>query len=132
MKMIVLNLKQSLETAAPTDEEVLENAMLTIKDPEPYVEEEIFDMEFGFEVTSADVDVASGQLVASRTLIFKLSIQDEAAAMAWLAQEGLIREGEEFSAADWPSALSYLIGDYEGSFVGDDMVQYETSVAIVD
>ena len=28
-------------------------------------------------------------------------------------------------------AVSNLIGDYEGSFVGDDMVEFENSVAIV-
>lgn len=131
-KQIVLNLNQSLETAAPTDDEALESAILTIKDPEPYVEEEAFDMEFHFEVKSADVTVVDGRLVASRELVFTLNIQDEAATRTWLLQGGLLRQHEELSDADWPIAISHLMGDYEGSFVGDDMVQFETSVALAD
>lgn len=129
-KQIVLNLNQSLETTGPRDDEALESAVLTIKDPEPYVEEEAFDMEFHFEVKSADVEVAEGRLIASRSLVFTLEIKDEVAARAWLLQGGLLRENEDLSNADWPIVISHLIGDYEGAFVGDDMVQFETSVAI--
>lgn len=131
MTKIMLLIKQSLEAAAPADEEVLEDAILTIKDPEPYVVEEAFEMHFHFEVKSADVHIDDGKLAASRELEFTLDIQDEDAATTWLLQEGFIEEGEGLANADWSMAVSNLIGDYEGSFVGDDMVEFENSVAIV-
>jgi len=127
---IVLHLSQRLETYVPSNEEALENAVLTIEDPDPYIAEEAFDMAFRFEVKNTDIEVTGGRLIAQRKLMFILDIEDEVAARTWLLRGGLLKENEELSNADWPIAISQLIGDYEGSFVGDEMVQFETSVAI--
>lgn len=132
MQKIVLSVSQSLETVAPSDKDDIENAVLTIEDPEPYLEEEAFEMEFHSDVKSADAQVKDGQLIATRELVFSLNILDEAAASEWLCDEQLLKEGEGLLDADWTTAISHLVGDYEGAFIADDMVNFETSVSVVD
>lgn len=132
MQKIVLSIKQSLETVAPSDKDDIENAVLTIEDPEPYLEEEAFEMEFHSEIKTADVQVKDGHLIATRELMFTLKIIDEAAASAWLCEEQLLKEGDGLLDADWTTAISHLVGDYEGAFIADDMVNFDTSVNVVE
>ena len=124
-----IRVTQSLKAQAPSDSEELDNAVLTIKNTEPYVLDA--PMSLDCEIKTIEVMISDRVISATRELIFSLSTDDDEALQEWLVDEGLLEAGRDLNSVDWASATSQLIGDYEGSFVGDDMVNFETDTIAI-
>ena len=121
---ILCTIRQSLKTglAATLDEQELEDAIETIKDPEPYLMDEApGGLTFEWKLKSAEVSVEGGTLAATRVLLFTFVVTDRSAYDEWCKSNGLDHEDNLF--------LSHLLGDYQGSFVGDEMVDFDNQVS---
>ena len=55
MPSLVIEVEQNLDTASPADKGELDDAIETIKDPDPYLSEEPFEISFSFSVDKAEV-----------------------------------------------------------------------------
>ena len=110
--------------------------MYTIKDPEPYLSEEPFEIDLSFSVDKAKVSLADGRLVASRIIKIILNFDDPEEVSNWLVDEG-ISEAEAsdehdmvFGSIDAERLATTLIGDFEGSAVGDEMVDFASKYTV--
>jgi len=121
---IICTVRQSLETglAATLDEQELEDAIETIKDPDPcLVGEAPEGLSFEYKIKSAEATVEGGTLSATRELLFTFVVTDQSAYDEWCKSNDVDHESDAF--------LSHLLEDYEGSFVGDDMVDFDNQVS---
>lgn len=94
--------------------------LLCHKSPDPYVSDDSFPGEMKCrmeECTAVENDGATGFYSLRRTLIFEFTWEDQEAMSEW-------EEGN--TATDDALLPSYVAGDYEGIFVGDDMRDYAT------
>ena len=83
---IVCSVQQSLETglAATLDEQELEDAIETIKDPDPcLVGEAPEGLSFEYKLKSAEVTVEGGTLAATRELLFTFLVTNQSAYDEW-------------------------------------------------
>ena len=136
MPSLVIEVQQTLDTAAPADKGELNDAVDTIKNPDPYLSEEPFEIGFGFSVEKAEVNSADGRLVASRLIKFVLSFDDPEEAANWLVDEG-VSDAEDsddqdavFGSIDAERLATTLIGDFEGSSVGDEIVDFASEYSV--
>ena len=125
-----------LNTEVPADKDELNDAVDTIKEPEPYLSEEPFEIGFSFSVDKAEVTLAEGRLVASRVIKLLLTFDDPEEVSNWLVDEG-ISETEDaddqnsvFGSIDAECLATTLIGDFEGSSVGDEMVNFASEYSV--
>lgn len=136
MPSLVIEVEQTLNTEAPADKDELNDAVDTIKDPEPYLCEEPFEIGFSFSVDKAEVTLADGRLVASRIIKLVLTFDDPEEVSNWLVDEG-ISETEDsddqdavFGSIDAERLATTLIGDFEGSSVGDEIVDFASEYSV--
>ena len=133
---MVIEVQQTLDTASPADKGELDDAIETIKNPDPYLSEEPFEINFSFSVDKAEVGKEGGRLTASRTIKFVLSFEDPEEAANWLVEEGVSEadesddQGAVFNAIDAERLATTLIGDFEGSSVGDEMVDFVSEYSV--
>lgn len=136
MPCLLIRVEQTLSTSAPADEGQIADALETIKDPEPYLNDEPFEIDFGFSVDKIEAAVDGGEIRANRILTFRFAFEDADEAATWLVDEG-ISEAESaddpnqvFESIDPERLATTLIGDFEGSTIGDDMVDYEAEYSV--
>ncbi len=136
MPSLVIEVEQTLDTASPADKGELDDAIETIKNPDPYLSEEPFEISFSFSVDKAEVSTEDGRLTASRSIKFVLTFEDPEEAGNWLVDEG-VSEAEDsddqsavFVAIDAERLATTLIGDFEGSSVGDEMVDFASEYSV--
>jgi hypothetical protein len=133
---LVIEVEQTLDTASPSDKGELDDAIETIKNPDPYLSEEPFEISFDFSVDKAEVSTEGGRLIASRAIKFVLTFEDPEEAASWLVDEG-VSEAEDsdhqvavFGTIDAERLATTLIGDFEGSSVGDEMVDFASEYSV--
>ena len=116
---------QTLRTQFPTNlsSDEVEDAVAGIEDPDPCL---VSDAPEGLVLTwsleSSEVTVENGWLAATRTIGFVLQVHNPVAFRAWCESEGLATGSERLP--------SYLIEDFEGSYIGDDMVDYTSATEV--
>jgi hypothetical protein len=136
MPSLVIEVEQTLDTASPADKGELDDAIETIKNPDPYLSEEPFDINFSFSVDKAEVRTEGGRLTASRSIKFVLTFEDPEEAANWLVDEGVSEaedsddQGAVFGAIDAERLATTLIGDFEGSSVGDEIVDFASEYSV--
>ena len=136
MPSLVIEVEQTLNAEAPIDKDELNDAVDTIKEPEPYLTDEPFEIDFSFSVDKAEVTSADGRLVASRIIKLVLTFDKTEEASNWLLDEG-ISEAEAsddqdsvFGLIDAERLATSLIGDFEGSSVGNEMVDFASEYSV--
>ena len=121
---IICTVQQALKTdlVATLDEQELDDAIKTINDPDPcLVDEAPEGLSFEYKLKSAKVTVEGGTLAATRELLFTFSVANQSAYDEWCKSNDVDHESDTF--------LSHLLEEYEGSFIGDDMVDYDNQVS---
>lgn len=136
MAKLVILVEQELEVAAPLEPEVLEDAIGTIKDPEPYIDDEPCEINFRAVVVTADVTIDSGILRVHRALTFSFEFNDVEAFVEWVLDECM----SEVKDKSNPNEVLYsvyadmlctrIVCDYEGSFIDDTMKDYTNSYSL--
>ncbi len=136
MPCLLIRVEQTLSTTAPADEGQLADSLETIKDPEPYLNDEPFEIDFSFSIDKIEAVVDGGEIRANRILTFRLAFKDAGEAATWLIDEG-ISEAESaddlnqaFQSIDPERLATTLVGDFEGSTIGDEMVDYEAEYSV--
>ena len=136
MPCLLIRVEQTLSTTAPDDDEQLADALETIKDPEPYLNDEPFEIDFGFSVDKIEAAVDGGEIRANRILTIRFAFEEADEAATWLIDEG-ISEAESaddlnqvFQSIDPKRLATILVGDFEGSTIGDEMVDYEAEYSV--
>ena len=136
MPCLLIRIEQTLSTTAPADEGQLSDALETIKDPEPYLNDEPFEINFGFSVDKIEAAVDGGEIRANRILTFRFAFEDADEAATWLVDEA-ISEAESaddleqvFQSVDPERLATTLVGDFEGSTIGDEIVDYEAEYSV--
>lgn len=136
MPSLVIGVEQTLDTTAPSDKDELNDAVDTIKNPDPYLSEEPFEIRFDFSVDKAEVNSAEGRIVASRVIKFVLSFDAPEEAANWLVDEGVSDTEDSddqdavFGSIDAERLATTLIGDFEGSSVGDEIVDFASEYSV--
>lgn len=121
---------EALSTTAPHDDEQLADALETVKDSEQYLNDEPFEIDFGFSAHKIGAAVDGGEIRANRILTFRFAFEDADEAATWLIDEG-ISEAENaadlnqvFQSIDSERLATTLVGDFEGSTISDEMIDY--------
>ena len=105
-------------------DEDIDDAVSTIEDPDPcLVAEAPAGLALTWKLTSCAVSHEGGVLSARRTLEFTLQIDDPTAFEDWCHGEGLQRDSERVPF--------YLFEDFEGSTIGDEMVDYDSATDVM-
>ena len=137
MTKITIDVSQELETPAPVGDEALQDAIDTIKDPDPYLDDEPCEICFEYEIIKADAFIEAGNIKASRTIRFTFSTAEDQALAEWILDEYMseVKDGtkpQEVIASLYPESFcTRLVCDFEGSFVDDAMVDYVNSYELV-
>ena len=66
MFKLIIEVDQGLEVSAPQDPEALNDAIATIQDPDPYLDDEPCQIQFRAEVIKADTTLDAGTLKSLR------------------------------------------------------------------
>lgn len=136
MSSLVIEVEQTLNAQAPADKDELNDAVDTIKDPEPYLSEEHFEIDFSFSVDKTEVTLADGRLIASRKIKLVLTFDDPEEVSSWLVDEGISEtevaddQNSVFGSIDAERLATTLIGDFEGSSVGDEIVDFASEYSV--
>lgn len=121
----------------PTGDEALQDAIDTIRDPDPYLDDEPCEICFGFEIIKADVLIETGNIKAERTIRFTFSTDEDQVLADWILDQYMseVKHGtkpQEVIESLYPEAFcTRLVCDFEGSFVDDTMVDYASSYELV-
>jgi hypothetical protein len=106
-----------LSTVDPAD---AASATESHREPDIYVEAESFPGKMTWRITRSLVQPSPGKpkrLLLERTILFTFS---------WADQRAMSRWAEENVECDNSLLPSHVAGDFQGLFVGDEMMDYET------
>ena len=123
---IYYTVEQTLDAQLPQalSDEDIENAVSTIESPDPCL---VYDAPSGLvlqsKVEMCEVSVENGAISATRTLLFTLQITDLTTFEQWCTAVGQEQDSDLLP--------SYLFEDYEGSTIGDEMVDYESTISVI-
>jgi hypothetical protein len=137
MFRLVIEVEQVLEVSAPSDPEVLNYSIETIKDPDPYISDEPCTIDFRSELVKVDTVVDSGVLKAHRVLSFIFEFVEIMTFASWIADEYMSdatdkSNPEEILQSIYPDMLcTRLICDYEGSTIDDEVSDYANSYSLI-
>lgn len=124
--LIRYRIHQKLRTLLPPtlSSEEIEDAIAGIKEPDPcLVSHSPEGLVLKWNLESSEVNVENGRFTANRTIEFHLQVHKPIAFKAWCDAEGLATE------SDRPPF--YLFEDFEGSYIGDDMVDYDSVTEVM-
>ena len=106
------------------DAETVQDAIDGIEDPDPcLVSDAPAGLSLKLTIETVEASVDGGELSADRCLLFTLQIGDPKAFHQWCASSGL--------SADSELIPSHLFEDFEGSWVGDEMVDYDNDIDVI-
>jgi len=134
---IIIEVSQELEIPAPTGNEALKGAIATIRDPDPYIDDEPCEICFEFEIIKADVQIEAGNIKAERTIKFTFSTDEDQALADWIVNNYMSdvkdpTKPQEVIGSLYPESFcTRLVCDFEGSFLDDTMVDYANSYELV-
>jgi len=121
MPSVTHEVSQSLEVdLAQLSEEERNDVIECHKQPDAYVSDDSFPGAMTCRVDECLVNESSeapGSFVLKRTIYFEFTWEDEDAMSEW---------EEDNTTTNDATLPSYVAGDYEGIFIGDDMHDYET------
>jgi len=121
MPSVTHEVDQTLEVNLSHLSEEDRNAVIEChKKPDPYVSDDSFPGEMTCRIDTCLAEESSekpGSFTLKRKLYFDFTWEDEDAISEW---------EEDNTTTDDSTLPSYVVGDYEGIFIGDDMHDYET------
>ena len=136
MFKLIIEVDQGLEVSAPQDPEALKDAIATIQDPDPYLDDEPCQIEFRAEVIKADTTLDAGTLKAHRVLTFTFEFADVETFASWIA-DGCMSDVKDTSKpleilqSVYPEMLcTRLVCDHEGSFIDDQMIDFSNCYSV--